>query len=112
MQSAGSSGSRVAFLTTPYFGGQEQPDGEPWPQDDPQRVDRFNELLRTVAGRHPDVVTVIDLSGLLGPGRQFASVVDGVAARTSDGIHISKAGGEWLAPRLVPALVGWATHTP
>ena len=51
---------------------------------------------------------MVDLGGLLGPDHHFASAIDGVDVRTDDGIHISKAGGEWLAPLVLPALVDWA----
>ncbi len=31
-------------------------------------------------------------------------VVDGVTVRWADGIHVTKAGGQWLEPRVLPTV--------
>ncbi len=47
-----SSGATVVLLTAPYYQQLvEQPDGSPWPEDDPARVNRYNSLLSEVAAR-------------------------------------------------------------
>jgi hypothetical protein len=99
--------ARVVLCTLPYFKRGEQPSGKPWPQDDPARVNRWNELLRLVASRHPDVV-VIDLGAKVSPGGGFSQSVDGVQVRAADGVHFTPAGGRWLAPWLLPQVVALA----
>jgi hypothetical protein len=67
-------------------------------------VDQFNHILDVVAGRHPGVVTVVDLNRILDPQGQFRTVLDGITVRWADGIHISKQGGEWLQARVLPTV--------
>ena len=97
-------GGRVALVTSPYYKRGEQPNGEPWPQDDPARVNRWNALLREVAARRPGSVVVIDLGAHLSPGGKFTRLVDGVAVRAADGVHFTVPGGRWVAPWLLPQL--------
>jgi hypothetical protein len=49
-------------------------------------------------------VTVIDVGSWLSPAGHFATTVDGVQARCSDGVHFTVAGGEWLAKRILPVV--------
>jgi hypothetical protein len=102
-------GARMVLLTAPYYDTGEQTDGQPWPEDSPARVDVFNGLLRQVAAANPATVTLIDLNAMVSPGGSFARVVDGVDVRTPDGVHFTAAGGEWLAPQLLPTIVDSAT---
>ena len=51
--------AKVALLTAPYYSSHETADGSRPSEDDPARVDRFNQLLRDAAARHPDTVTVV-----------------------------------------------------
>ncbi len=51
-----------------------------------------------------DDVTVIDTGAWLSPGGAYAATVDGVAARCGDGVHLTVAGGEWLAKRILPVV--------
>ena len=64
----------------------------------------FNQILTSVAKRRSKVVTVIDLNKMLDPQGHFQSVIDGVTVRWADGIHISKPGGEWLQPAILPTV--------
>ena len=93
----GADGAKVVLLTAPKF---SRP-GE-WPENDPARVDRFNELLRELASTHPEVV-LIDLAARTSPGSAYVDVVDGVALRL-DGVHYSRAGVEWIGGWLLPQL--------
>ncbi len=104
VQVLGAKGAQVVFFTSPYYNHGEQPDGSPWPQDDPARVDRYNALLEQVAARHPDRVSVIPVGAMLSPGGHFSTVVDGVVARFSDGVHVTEAAGAQLAPKVFPEL--------
>ncbi|MDQ6727558.1 MAG: acyltransferase [Actinomycetota bacterium] len=97
---AGSAGGAVVLLTAPYYQGGERPDGGQWPENDPARVDRFNDILRQVAARHPRVV-LVDLGGRTNPSGRYASTVAGVAMR-QDGVHYTAQACAWFAPWLVP----------
>jgi peptidoglycan/LPS O-acetylase OafA/YrhL len=97
-------GARVAFLTSPYYDHGEQPNGEPWPEDAPWRVDRLNKLMGEVAAQNPGVVSVVPLGAMLSPGGRYSTVVDGVTARWSDGVHITIPGGEYVGRFVLPQL--------
>ncbi|MGH3561257.1 MAG: SGNH hydrolase domain-containing protein, partial [Mycobacterium sp.] len=94
----GSAGSRVAVATVPYSRYGEKPDGSLYPEDQPDRVNRWNALLRRVIGRRPDV-TVLDLNKKLCPGGVYTAKVDGIRVR-SDGVHLTPEGVAWLTPWL------------
>ncbi len=57
-----------------------------------------------MADSRKGTVTLVDLNKLLDPGGHYQTVVDGVTVRNSDGIHLTKAGGEWLQPDILPDL--------
>ncbi len=97
-------GGKVVLLTTPYYDTGEQPDGQPWPEDNPARVDEYNAMLRRVAAQHPGVVYVLDLNKIADPDGHFQPVIDGVPVRFTDGIHWTFAGDAWLAPRILPQI--------
>jgi lysophospholipase L1-like esterase len=65
-------------------------------------VDRFNEILRTVAGRH-DGVRIVDLHTALAPEGRFTKRINGTLVRY-DGVHISGGGARLLTPWLMPEL--------
>ena len=101
----GSRGARVVLLTAPYYDGLERPDGGRWPEDEPERIDRFNRIVRTVAARHRADVTVIDLGKMLSPHGRYATSIDGVKVRTDDGIHLTFEGARMVGGKLLPQLV-------
>ena len=98
---ASSTGAKVALCTTPYYQRGLRPDGGIWPEDDPARVDRMNQLFRDVAARHPGVVTLVDFGGRMSPSGHLDIVIDGMKVR-SDGVHITRDAGPWLAPWMLP----------
>ena len=51
----GSTGARVVVTTEPYNRRGEKADGSLYPEDQPDRVDRWNTLLRSVVGQRPNV---------------------------------------------------------
>jgi peptidoglycan/LPS O-acetylase OafA/YrhL/lysophospholipase L1-like esterase len=104
---AASGGARVVLATEPYNRRGERPDGELWPEDEPDRVQRWNALLREVAAAHPDTVQVIELGARLCPEGHFTKTVDDIAVR-SDGVHLTPQGVHWLAPWLLPQLAAAA----
>jgi lysophospholipase L1-like esterase len=96
-------GARIALATAPYYKRGERPDGGMWPEDDPARVDRYNELVRTFAARHPEHVGVVELGAQMSEGAGYTSTVAGVRLRY-DGVHVTTQGSRWLAPWLLPQL--------
>jgi len=98
------SGANVMLLTAPYYQQPEQPDGQPWPEDSPARVNVFNHLLAEVAARYPGRVELVALGARLDPGGRYTAVIDGQQMRFSDGIHPTVAAGKyvqvWLAPKI------------
>jgi len=100
---AGSDGARVVLLTAPCYDSGLQPDGEPWPEDDPARVDAYNRLVDQVAAEQSGSVSVIDLHAMVCPGGRYHQVIDGVTVRDpADGVHFTLSGGDFLASRIWP----------
>jgi peptidoglycan/LPS O-acetylase OafA/YrhL len=98
----GSTGARIVVTTEPYNRRGEKPDGTLYPEDDPDRVDEWNALLRRVVGQRPNV-TVLDLNRKLGPNGAYTTKVDGIRMR-SDGVHPTPEAVKWLTPWLTEAL--------
>jgi len=98
----GAKGAKVVLFTLPYLAPPEAPDGSVYPENRKSRVDKYNQILRRVAASHPGQVTVIDLNAILDPAGHFQEVIDGVTVRWADGIHVTKAGGQWIEPAVLP----------
>ena len=99
-------GAKVVLFTMPYVDpSQEAADGTPFSENDPARASLFNALLEGVARHRSNVVTLVDLNRMLDPTGRYQTVVDGLTVRTTDGIHISVPGGEWLQPQILPTVV-------
>jgi peptidoglycan/LPS O-acetylase OafA/YrhL len=107
VQVGSTGGAYVVLLTAPCFDSGEQPNGTPWPEDDPARLARYNEIVRAVAAEHPATVKVEDFGGMLCPGGVYSTTLDGVLLRDGDGVHIvpTPAAGQWLAAHLLPTVV-------
>jgi len=98
-------GAKVVLFTMPYIDPPtEAPDGSVYPENRNSRVDEYNRILGRVAARHPGEVTVVDLNRILDPAGRFQSVVDGVTVRWADGIHITRAGGQWAEQSVLPTV--------
>ncbi len=80
VQIAHSDGGAVIVSTSPYFA-----DGTPT-----GLVDDYNQIVQAVAAQYP-YVSIDDLYTVLDPGGAYASVVNGIAARSADGVHITQA---------------------
>lgn len=102
VQLLGATGARVVVVTEPYNHRGEQPDGSVYPEDQPDRVARWNALLREATARHP-ATAVLDLNAKLAPNNTYTSTVDGITVR-SDGVHLTPAGVNWLTPWLLGTL--------
>jgi hypothetical protein len=95
----------MVFLTAPCTDQGEQPDGAPWPEDDPARLAVYNKLVREVAAQHPKTDSVVDLNKAACPKGTYTNTVDGVEIRLADGVHFTIVGGELLASALMPPIV-------
>jgi hypothetical protein len=97
-------GAHVVIFTYPYVDPPlEQPNGDLWPENLPSRMDEWNSLLRQVAAEHPITTTLIDLNRMLDPAGHYTMVIDGIDVRyPDDGIHVTRQGGEWLRPLILP----------
>ena len=99
-----SDGARVVLFTSPYFSTGEQPDGRPWPQDDPARVQALNRIIASVAARDRRVAEVVPLNRFLDPEGHFTRTIGGQVVRQGDGVHTTVPGGRYLAPLVLPLL--------
>ncbi|SEH65436.1 Peptidoglycan/LPS O-acetylase OafA/YrhL, contains acyltransferase and SGNH-hydrolase domains [Mycolicibacterium rutilum] len=97
-----STGARVVITTEPYNRRAEKPDGSLYPEDNPDRTDDWNALLRSVV-KYRQNVTVLDLNRKLGPNGGYTNRIDGIKVR-ADGVHPTPEAVEWLTPWLVDAL--------
>ncbi len=99
---AGSTGVRVVVATVPYSRGGEKPDGRLYPEDQPDRVNLWNTMLRKTVDHHRGV-TILDLNKKLCPDGVYTAKVDGIKVR-SDGVHLTPEGVKWLTPWLEESL--------
>ena len=83
-------GGAVILSTSPYFA-----DGTP-----NALVDDYNQIVRSVAAEFP-YVSIDDLFTVLDPNGAYSTVVDGITARSPDGVHITQAAVDTL---IEPAL--------
>jgi peptidoglycan/LPS O-acetylase OafA/YrhL len=94
--------ARVVVTTEPYNRRGERSDGGVYPEDQPERVNRWNALLRRVVGQRPNV-TVLDLNKKLAPNGSYTAKINGVLVR-SDGVHPTPDAVNWMTPWLLDAL--------
>jgi len=94
----GSTGVRVLVATVPYSHGGERPDGRLYPEDQPDRVNQWNTMLRNTVSHHTNVA-ILDLNKKLCPDGVYSAKVNGVKVR-SDGVHLTPEGVKWLTPWL------------
>ena len=102
-------GGRVLLATTPCYHMREKADGTQ--VDETAAVARFNQIVREVAADHPGT-GVLDLYSDVCPGGQFEGARGGVQLREDDGIHITPAGGQLLAPAIFDTVVNWRRAQP
>ncbi len=105
----GSTGATVVLLTAPRYHQQEQSNGQPWPEDDPARVDRYNAMLHRVAAGSKGRVVVADRGGRIDPQGKYTTTIDGVVVRFADGIHVTAAGAKMITPWLLATAAGLGT---
>lgn len=98
----GGTGVHVVVATVPYSRGGEKPDGRLYPEDQPDRVNLWNTMLRKTVSHHPNVA-ILDLNKKLCPDGVYTAKVDGIKVR-SDGVHLTPEGVKWLTPWLEESL--------
>jgi hypothetical protein len=97
--------AKVVLFTMPYMDPSvEAANGTPFSENDPGRATAFNRLLERVARQRSSQVTLVDVNKILDPDGRYQAVVDGLTVRTTDGIHITEPGGEWLQSRILPTV--------
>jgi peptidoglycan/LPS O-acetylase OafA/YrhL len=99
---AGSQGARVVLLTAPCYDTGEQPNGQPWPEDSPQRLAKYNSIVRAVGATEPNT-TVINFEHLACPSGHYQNYIDGSDVRY-DGVHFTLGGGVVFEPELFPVV--------
>ncbi|MFI5956674.1 acyltransferase family protein [Cryptosporangium sp. NPDC051539] len=101
-------GARVVLATAPYNHRYERRDGSVYPEDEPDRMDAWNRMLRETARADPTRVRIVDLGTRLCPGGRYTADVDGIPLR-SDGLHLAAPGvRDYVAPWLLPELTSAA----
>jgi len=101
---ATSTGARLVLETAPCFDAGQQPNGAPFPEDDPRRLAIYNGIVRAVAREFPKTVTLQNLFALACPEGKFVATLHGAPFRP-DGIHFAPdpgTGADLLAPRILP----------
>ena len=101
---ATSTGARMVLMTAPCYSEGEQLDGDPWPQDDIRRVEKYNSLVRAVGGGIP---VTGDGAGPLRhdvPGREVRGDPGrkALARRRRRPLLARSGGGALLAPQILP----------
>jgi hypothetical protein len=97
-------GVTVVWLTAPYIEAgknQEPPPSEPYPESDPERMDRLNQMIRGLADQREGVV-VVDLAAWvegLPPGEDERLRPDGVHFELDRSVEVA----DWLAPQVMAA---------
>jgi peptidoglycan/LPS O-acetylase OafA/YrhL len=123
---ASAGGASVVLFTAPCYDSGEQSDGAVWPEDQPDRLNAYNALVRQVVAANPQRASEVNLDGMVCPGGKYESQIDGVTVRAPDGVHFPffspsspqtadpdtetqvKQFGTWIAPRVWPSLVAAA----
>ncbi|MBO0880282.1 MAG: hypothetical protein J2P17_07995, partial [Mycobacterium sp.] len=102
-------GAPLTIANLPYSRRGERPDGSLYPEDQPDRVNQWNTLLRRAIGLHAKVgpsipnIGVLDLNKKLCPEGVYTAKVDGIQVR-SDGVYLTAEGVKWLTPWLEESL--------
>jgi peptidoglycan/LPS O-acetylase OafA/YrhL len=126
---ASSRGTPAVLFTAPCYDSGEQSNGAPWPEDQPDRVNVYNALVREVVASNRQKATLVNLYGVVCPGGTYETQIDGVTVRAPDGVHFPffspsspqtadpdteaqvRQFGAWVGPRLWPSIVA-AGHKP
>ncbi|RDH74961.1 acyltransferase family protein [Mycolicibacterium moriokaense] len=97
-----STGAPIVVTNAPFNRRGEQADGSLYPEDEPDRVDAWNTLLRRAVDKRPNV-RILDLNKKLCPDGVYTNRVDGIKMRI-DGLHPTPDAVKWLTPWLEDAL--------
>ncbi len=101
-------GVKVVWLTAPHIevGKQEEPPpAQPYPESDPARMDRLNEIIRGIVASRPNAV-LVDLARYvngLPPEVDERVRPDGVHFDTEQAANVA---ADWLGPAVVDAVRG------
>jgi hypothetical protein len=105
VQVLANAGATVVLFTAPYVNPpNEAANGQPFPENSPARVKAYNAIVNRVVASHAKDSVVLNLKALLDPRGVYASTIRGVQVRSTDGIHITDAGGVQLQPSILPTI--------
>jgi hypothetical protein len=117
LQVLGSRGAHVFFLGSPLYDSaalqsdqaseSQSSQASPFQEDDPTRVARDDALMQAAVAVDPGA-SFLDLGPWLSPGGRYTSTVAGVQARCPDGVHLTPAGGAFVASQLFPVITNLA----
>jgi hypothetical protein len=91
-------GANTAFLSSPYFLSGLSVIDSPWPEDNPERVNVYNDLIQNV-GNFTDS-PIFNLNALISSPNSFLRVSDGIPVRQTDGIHFTLPGAIYIANKI------------
>jgi peptidoglycan/LPS O-acetylase OafA/YrhL len=98
-------GARVIFVASPHPLGARSywETNEEWSPDQAWRTRHFHDLLRTNAGRHPGIASVLDITPEVCPTTPCNNEVNGVPMRI-DGVHWTPQGADLLSGLVATAI--------
>ena len=108
---AGSGGAKVALIKLPCLGNGEAADGTPLPEDTPQRVAKYNELLAQASAESTVTTKIFSMDSVLcnADGSERVTDAQGHDLRVAgDLVHPSPAGAVDVGRVLLPQLAAWA----
>jgi hypothetical protein len=106
-----SRGAHVFLLGSPLYDSSVLAEGQSssFPEDNPARVATDDALMQAAVAGDPGA-SFLDLGAWLSPAGRYTATVDGLDARCSDGVHLTPAGGEWVANQLFPLITSVARN--
>ena len=95
-------GAKVVLLTAPCYDTGEQPTASPGRKIHPQRLAKYNAIVREVGATEPNT-TVVNFEAMTCPSGHYQTYIDGVDARY-DGVHFTLGGGVVFESSLFPVV--------
>ncbi len=94
--------AKLVLMTAPCAWSGEQVDGAQYPENSPQRLAIYNNLIRADAKKFH--ASVFNLYSLVCPTNQVQYYLHGYLVRDADGVHFANDSAPFIAPALLPYL--------
>jgi peptidoglycan/LPS O-acetylase OafA/YrhL len=105
---AAGGGAKVALVDMPCVQETEAPDGSTYPESDPRRVAKFNELLARAAQESTATTKLFSMDPVLCEnGKVRARDANGAVLRGADGVHPTEAGAVDAGKLIIPEIQSW-----